>query len=368
MKINTITCHCPHNFGAVLQSYALQSYLERIGHDARIIDYRPNYLTKNQKLSYVGNKRIKSNPILYLLYLLLNLPTRIKRIRNYKKFENSYLKLSPNTYYTYNELSKYPSDSDLYICGSDQIWNTDLPNGNDESYYLSFVKDDSKKASYAASMSIATIDDNIKVFLSERIKDFAHVSVREDTAKAILEPIINKKITHVLDPVFLLSDLNWKEMSDVSDIVINEKYILLYIMGDNNMQILEIAKQIATQRNIKIYLITNSIKSNSGVDRCFRGESPNTFLKLISNAQFVITNSFHGTAFSIIFNKQFISCHISKTNSRIKSLLQLLDLKSRYMGNEDVNIPNQDVDYDNVNILLKKEIEISKQYIEKITD
>lgn len=366
MKVNTITCHCPHNFGAVLQAYALQNHIEKDNHEVKIIDYRPNYLTKQHTLIYVGNQRFKSLFFLRWLYILMFLPSRIRRIFNFRMFERKYLKLSAKKYLTYGDLAMNPPEADLYICGSDQIWNPNLPNGKDESYYLSFVKEGEKKASYAASMSIVMINEEQKKFISDRILNFKAISVREDSAKTIVSSVVPREITQVLDPVLLLSQAEWSKLSEKSNIRLREKYILLYIMGDDPRQILEIATKLAQEKKVKLFLITNSLKKYVGVDKYFRGASPHSFLHLIKNAEHVITNSFHGVVFSIIFNKQFIPCHIKNTNTRINSILSLLNLTDLYQESENKSSTIPLIHYETVNETLDKEIKKSKAYLSNL--
>lgn len=336
MKVDIITMHCPLNYGAVLQTYALQSYIEDLGHSVEVIDYRPKYLIHSQKLFYIGNKRAKSNPLFAAVYIVLKLLQRIKIKRNFNQFIQKYLKLSDIRYNTYEELVKNPVKADVYICGSDQIWNTALPNGSDDAYFLSFVQKGSKNA-YAASLAISTeLDTKHKERFKRLLSDFSAISVREDAAISLLS-FLGKDIAQVLDPVFLLSKEEWIARFNLQRTTIFHPYILIYPMGDGQNVLCQ-AKRLACKTGLPIFSISQSRKREGYVTKTFSDIDPIEFVDLVLHAEYVVTNSFHGTAFSIIFKKNFWACNIANTSSRIESLLRCTGLTNRLIEDSDSTI------------------------------
>ena len=364
MKVDIITMHCPLNYGAVLQTYALQSYIEYLGHSAEIIDYRPSYLVRTQKLFYIGNKHAKSNLLFATAYIMLKLPQRIKIRRNFNKFIKRHLNLSNIRYNTCEELVSNPVRADVYICGSDQIWNTALPNGSDDAYFLSFVQKGLKNA-YAASLAISTaLDSKNKERFKRLLSDFSAISVREDTAIPILS-FLEKNIVHVLDPVFLLSKEEWITRFNLKETT-SDSYILVYPMGDGK-NVLYQARQLAKDTNLPIFSISQSKKRESFVTKTFSNIGPVKFVELVLNAKYVVTNSFHGTAFSIIFKKNFWACNIANTSSRIESLLRCTGLTNRLIGDGNSTIDLLTApDYATLDEKQQDLIHFSKHFLENI--
>ena len=170
MIIKTITCHDVYNYGATLQAFALMKYLDNLGHEVEIIDYKPDYLDKRYKL-FTVSPQYKRNIFLAFIYLLLKIPIRyLNRSRKYAfdRFTRSYLKITPQRYKCYAELKENPPYADIYFAGSDQIWNTLYANGKDPAFYLDFTPKNSTKASYAASFGTDKIVGNYIEFVKKK--------------------------------------------------------------------------------------------------------------------------------------------------------------------------------------------------------
>mgnify|MGYP000459293333 CR=1 FL=1 len=301
MKIKTITCHDVYNSGASLQAYALMKYLQNNGHEVEIIDYKPDYLSNHYKFSAVSNPRYEKNLILKIIYLILKFPERLFSLKNKKKydeFRDKHLKITNKRYGSNEELKSNPPEADVYLCGSDQIWNSKLKNGKDPAFYLDFVSSDKIRGAYAASFAIESIESDIKEVIKDRVSKLDYIGVREISALDILKDLDIEKGVQVLDPVFLLNRDKWEELTYNVDN--NEKYILVYDF-DGNELIREVATKIAKENGLKIYTVFKSDYS----DKVIKQVGPIDFISYIKGAEFVISNSFHGTAFSIIFEKQF---------------------------------------------------------------
>lgn len=365
MKIKTITCHDVYNSGASLQAYALMKYLQNNGHEVEIIDYKPDYLSNHYKFSAVSNPRYEKNLILKIIYLILKFPERLFSLKNKKKydeFRDKHLKITNKRYGSNEELKSNPPEADVYLCGSDQIWNSKLKNGKDPAFYLDFAPSGKVRAAYAASFATESIEYKIKDVIRERVSKLDYIGVREISALDILKDLSIKKGVQVLDPVFLLDKNQWKELTyDVNN---NEKYILVYDF-DGNELIREVATKIAKEKNLSIYTVFKSDYS----DKVIKQVGPIDFISYIKGSEFVISNSFHGTAFSIIFKKQFVVVNRKEAiNTRMRDLLNILNIKDRLVSeNYDFNSIIKKIDYKNVDKYLREKIKFSKEYLGEVT-
>lgn len=361
MRIKTITCHDVYNVGASLQAYALSSYLQRLGHDVEIINYKPDYLSRHYNLTCVGNSRY-DKPVLKQLYLLLKLPGRLKakysrRKKEYDYFTSNYLLCTKEKYQSNDELKQNPPIADVYFAGSDQIWNTVFNNGKDPAFYLDFVPEGCVKASYAASFATDDIDEKWKPKIVAWISKINYISVREKSGIDILNKLGIKGHIQVLDPVFLLNRIEWEQIE--KGVVGSDRYILVYDF-DRNESLKLFAKKIARELNCKIY----SVLSCDYANKCFDQEGPQAFINLIHNAEFVISNSFHATAFSIIYQKQFVVFERNeKINTRMRDLLDMFNLKNRLIKSIDELTEDIIIEYALVNMELSYYIKKSKEYI-----
>ena len=216
MKICIITCHDVYNFGASLQAYALQHYLEELGHEVEIIDYRPGYLYKKYDWkSFTSKKFDKLNSFFITRWMFRiakwsYLRFSLGRKKCFDEFTKNYLKLTDKTYHTFEELKMNPPCADIIIAGSDQIWNPLFPNGKDPSYYIDFALSQTKRVSYAASFSVEYISDADKEFVKGMLAKMNRISVREYQGVDILKSLDIKNGVKVLDPVFLLDRNYWE--------------------------------------------------------------------------------------------------------------------------------------------------------------
>lgn len=352
MIIKTITCHDVYNVGASLQAYALSKYLTKLGHQVEIIDYKPDYL-KHYELWGVRNPKY-DKPVLREIYNILKLPGRVKgrmskRKKSFDAFTKTYLPITTKTYHSNDELKSGCIEADVFIAGSDQIWNTLFPNGKDPAFYMDFAPSNAIRASYAASFATDTIADEYKKDVFQRIKNIDFVSVREESAIKILEDLGIDNATHVMDPVFLLSKEEWETMLDKQ--ISDEEYLLIYDF-DNNEKINNAAIELAKANGWKIYSVFN----NAVCDKSFYYAGPLEFVSLIKNAQMVLSNSFHAVAFSVIFGVQFVVYNRHENiNTRMRDLLNSLDISNGAF-----------IDYSNVNEKLAFHVQRSKNYLDNV--
>ena len=361
MQIKTITCHDVYNHGASLQAYALQTYLSSLGHDVEIIDYKPDYLSGHYCLSAVSNPKF-DKPVVKQLYLLAKLPGRLaalKRKKIFDEFTRQYLRLTSLRYHSNEELKDNPPKADVYIAGSDQIWNTLFKNGRDAAFYLDFAPKTARRITYAASFATKDVVEGYKPFVSKMLQELDRISLREKISIPLLASLGRVDGVAVCDPVFLLSQKQWNDL--LSEPKQNKESYLLVYDSDRSERLKEAAIKIAEQRNLKIYNI--SAYKLTYADSDFWCSGPLDFVRLIRDAEFVISNSFHATAFSLIFHREF--CAVNRTeaiNERMYSLLEQYGLQSR-MLDSSLSIPSGTIDYPAVQTKVDEDIASSKQYL-----
>ena len=359
MKINIITCHDVYNLGASLQAFALQKYLGNCGHEVQTIDYKPDYLSHQYDLWSVSKKYNKS--IVRILYLMAKLPGRIlslKRKRIFDDFTFHYLKLTAR-YHSNEELKRNPPQADVYIAGSDQIWNTLFPNGKDPAFYLDFVPEGKRCISYAASFATPSISSVYVSFVTKMLARLDAVSVREKSALPLLNSLGRGDGVAVCDPVFLLSSDFW--ISLLSPIK-SRPYVLVYDF-EHSARIRQCAQFIAEQKGLDI--ISVGPFPEKYAKKNFVNVGPLEFINLIQHSAYFISNSFHGTAFSLIFRKNFFVVNREEgINERMKSLLKDLGLEERLVSGIQ-RLSLDDIEYDEPLLKLQAVIRSSKDFLKK---
>lgn len=372
MKIKTITCQHVYNYGASLQAYALQHYLEGLGNDVKIIRFIPWYHHRYE-IFYIGKNSkyyniTRNNPILKIVYCLLKNSHQLitwKRKASFDNFDELFLKLTEKKYETSSAIKKDPPEADLFIAGSDQIWNTDCPNGHEPAYYLDFGSH-AYKVSYAASFGISEIANDSKDSVRSFISKLDRVSVRESSGLKILENLGFENVTKVVDPVFLLNQKEWIALSRrARKYNIKNRYLFLYNFIDDP-RIRNFTTYVAKKLQLKIVSV-NDFKKIDYADYNINDAGPLEFINLLAGAELVIGNSFHATAFSVIFHKSFFSFSLAsqKNSSRMTDFLKQLDLSSRF--NPDTYIDSL-IRYDQVQEKLNIEIDKSKKYLNDVLE
>ncbi len=370
-KIGIITYHKFYNYGSMLQAFALQRYLEDNGSDAEIINY--TIKDNKEKKSDILLSRLKRifNPIKRktMIFKLKN-PTIIQSHKErFDDFYSKYIKLGNKEYSTEKELKENLPNYDIYMVGSDQMWNPYIKIRS-SAFYLSFVPNDKMKVSYAPSIGGKIISDTYQKEMKQYLEKFKYLSCRDKIGSEILSKLLNRQVETVVDPTLLLSKNEWSKIAKPKE-NIEEKYIVCYFLG-NKKENIKWAIDFGKKLGVKVYFIyslANDILE--GLDYLF-DVGPQEFLWLIKNAQYVCTDSFHGTIFSINFNKQFFSFTKRKDgegsdNNRIYQVLEEFNIKDRLIKNTyDSNITENDIDYDKVDKILEEKISDSKKYLEQI--
>ncbi|MCF8380671.1 MAG: polysaccharide pyruvyl transferase family protein [Bacteroidales bacterium] len=343
MRVGLLTFHSAHNYGAVLQTYATQQTIRGLGHNIDVIDYCPDYLIKQHVFLNLKHKpaSLKFKLLIESLFCFF---WRYKRRKGFDNFIQSKLNLSSEKY------GNHPFSSnvnyDAYVMGSDQIWNIKLTKGFDDVYWGNFIARKSAiKISYAASMSNYRLEDNQKQKMLSFLKNFHSIGVREEELKHYLSSNFKIKATTVLDPTFLIEKSDWKKISKNPQI--EKKYILVYSIQLND-DAMRIARSLAKSINAVVIELTASVDKKA-IFNNHQTASPEEFLGLFENAEFIITSSFHGTAFAIIYNKPFFSIRQdSEKDYRQKTILEKLGLLERFIS-RDITPDFQIINYDETN-------------------
>lgn len=339
MKAGIITVHNSPNYGACLQAYALWKYVSQ-SVDCEIIDlYRPyqkDYIPSARFRPMRDNAQPVRTKIKRLIKKVLNYTPKYFSTEAKVKFDefNSQIKLS-KTYKGIDELYSNPPQYDLYISGSDQLWNPTQPYCM-EPYFLTFTPLTAKKISYATSIGISELKDNEKELFKEWLSSYEAISVRERQAKRLLESFMNRKdIVQVTDPTFLLDVDEWKRMAVYPDI--RKSYILLFILSFSE-PLVQYALKLGKESGLRL-VVVNQLQS-----LCMEGSydsvtdaGPKEFLGYIANADMVMTDSFHGTVFSIIMGAKNFYTYIApgnKRGSRITDLLETFGLQDHLLPTE----------------------------------
>lgn len=323
-KVGVLTFQNAINYGAALQTYALNKYLNEIGISCETIDYRCKYIEDNYKLLSFEIKDMKKT-----INMIINLINNYIRKRKFNDFKAKYIKLSDKSYCaeTVVNLNK---EYNVFITGSDQVWNVDLC--NDFNYFLPFVNDNNSRVSFAASFGNIKVLENNEKIIKNILAKYKKISTREKSGKIEIENKLGLECNHVLDPTFLLTDNEWSKLIP-KRYEIEEKYILLYILHEESSY--EIARKISEETGFKVYIITQSRRKRIE-GKYIRNAGPIDFLALIKNSEYVVTDSFHGTALSIIFRKNLKVVLKNKNkylNDRLVSIINELNLEDCIVNN-----------------------------------
>lgn len=359
MEIGILTFHSAHNYGAMLQAFALQQYIKNcLSMNVKIIDFRTldsinsySIFKKPKQLRGYARETLK-----ILHYLDLK-----KKHSSFERFLADYICLTQR-YSTYKELYEQPPILDFYITGSDQVFN---PNGKEiNAYYLNFGKTSTKKIAYAPSFGHKNIPSDKNALIKDLLNKFDHLSARETSGCSIIKELIGKEVPNVVDPVFLLTREQYHSISKPFKLRC-KKYILVYALIGFKKQV-SIALRIKEITGLPIVLIKSEvIFPIKGISKIVRAAGPREFLWLFENASYIVTDSFHGTAFSLVFRKNFFTTiAFPEKAERIFSLLRQTELTMRIVENpKDILEESLPVNYDSTNEKLEEKIQFSKEFL-----
>lgn len=349
MKCSIITIHHIHNFGSIFQAYALAKFLETNGYQTEIIDYRPNYYE-------LGRNKVKT-----IIGRTLNLIPYSKRKKKFEMFISKYDNLSEKTFANISELEEYYRNStNIFIAGGDQLWNDYHPCGNDEAYKLIFTESQ-RKIAYGTSMGRDNFSVEELKKLAGLVENFKAIMLREQSTVSMLQRYVAVPVSHVIDPIGLLSVEEFMSIAVKPNI--KEPYAVMYLVDSG--EVLNQAIEILSQKmKLKIVHICG-FKKKCYCDYFVKDAGPEEILGYILYADFILSASFHATMFSLLFNKQFVTFLPGKqTNARINDLLHYVALEDRIVhSTEDLIQIKNEIDYNDVNQEIKKFSETSRELL-----
>lgn len=352
LRVAIITFHRAINYGAVLQTYALSRYLKESGYDVRVLDYRANAIENSYK--------VKLGLDAYSLKRMLLCPFSEAKKREFYRFVDENI---PHTrpLYTQDDLRKEAQNFDFIVTGSDQVWNSQWTEG-DESYLLNFCKD-KQKVSYAASIGKSSISEEEQQRLKRYLQNYRMISVREKTGKDLLDSFLQKDISVNCDPVALLSKESWMKVATSPK---ERNYILVYMLVKSD-SLMNAAVEYGKKTGKQILFINDNIRKQYPVTYK-RYISPEEFVGLFSSADCIFTNSFHGTMFSIIFEKEVhveLQKYEGAPNSRFVDLLENIGMEECVFDGSQIDVNYQRCNYALVKEKLKQMQDETRKYFKK---
>lgn len=354
MRIGIITM-VSDNYGNRLQNYALQNILSELGNSVETLNnpWFPNYNVYLEWLKFNIKK---------FLFFITKRPERFQRRINFDQFNHDNISFSRYWLNKNNDRIAANKYFDMFICGSDQVWNSEAAE-IDGKYFADFADHD-KRASYAASFGIEKIVDDRREEFTRYLLGMRHISVREHSGKQIVEELINRRVSCHIDPTLLLSGGQWDKIANQYRVA-NNKYIFCYFLGKPTETILDKLREYKKKNNIDVLSIWN------GNDASHNNVGPGEFLALIKGAEFVLTDSFHGTAFSVIYHKSFYTFSRNgvreSMDTRVVSLLELLGLADRFEPKNWNLYDNLIIDFHNADCILENERKKAIEYLAEIT-
>ena len=360
-KIAFITIHVGSNFGSILQTIATADAIKRVGHQPLCVNYIPPRVTNKRYWTLVSGNPIKT--ILRFLWKLYMLPLRVINKKAYGGFLQKYCELSEPIYAEDRFPERCPK-ADVYMTGSDQAWNIKHNEGLDTHYFFDGIK--GKKISFASSIGNSSLSEKEKLAYKTFLKEYSTLSVRESSAVSLLEEL-GFEAEQLLDPTFLIDKDEWINYMPVKRLI-KKPYLLIYTPYNtvDKDVIFRHAWMIADKEGLRVVTFSWTYYKDKDADKTIRYAGPGEFLNLMVYADYVITNSFHGTAFSINLNKKFWVFMPSGFTTRISSVLEKFGLSDRLITRDHTK-EGWDylatIDYESVNIILQLERERSLQYL-----
>jgi len=359
MKLEIITLHAVKNYGSALQAFATQELFKSYGLGVSIINYeKMESRTENLLKFWAGNNPIKAVVMLPTIY-------RWKKVFN--EFCAKYLNVTGPVYTTEEDFKSYPITAELYCTGSDQVWNSKWNNGVLTPLYLDFVPKDYFKFSFAASFGQERLTEDEVNKTKPYIEQYKYISVRENSAKKIIEEQYEyPEATHIIDPTLCVDSDFWRHYSKKCKI--NKEYILIYNLN-RSKEFDAYARKLSKKTGLKLVRLCTRYDQILRSGKSILVPEVFEFIGLIDNAKYVLTDSFHATAFSMNLNTEPICIYPNEFGGRIQSFLKLLGCEDRHVIDYgDFDVTNRKVDFVKVNKVLEDERKKAANYISKVLD
>lgn len=359
MRIGILTYHRAYSYGAKLQAYALATYLRQLGHDAEDVDYGS---IGEQKLRKIGMKSLKDFIVTTLCYLCSTFSEPV-RIRRFKEFLDMIPK-SAKRYSSKESLKGIEEEYDCFITGSDQVWCPRYNEG-DTTYLLDFVKDSKKKYAYAASFGLSELQQPEATLYGKLLADFNTILIREQAGKDLLYKLNGRESQVVLDPTFLIDSHEWENIARYP-YTRQFPYILSFQILVKDPVYEKFVSHLSKVTGYKVIVLSDAFRYKPIKGTLYAKAGPKEFLGLIKNAEIIVTNSYHATVFSLIFQKPFYTLLNSfGLNSRMQELANKFGVEER-LFNASTPLPEKQeiaLDYEAIKVLITSHINNTKQII-----
>lgn len=368
-RVATHTFLNSDNYGSVLQAYALSATLNKMGYDAFVIDY---FKDEVKELYQIIKPNTSKYNFLTNCYSRLHYSQLLMKQKRYADFREKYIPKTSTHYTEHCQLLANPPKADCYICGSDQVWNTQI-NDFDNSYLLDFVKS-GKKISYAASGITKNTPNSGIDMIASALEHFDAVSVREEIGKERINKRIGDNAIRVLDPVLLLTPEEWRSVLAqhfFDDLPRKDSYMFCYFAGGISKDFEKYTVRLAKKMGLKRILIMPEWRNVFRSGEKYYQAGPLEFLALLNSAEIVCTNSFHGTALSILLNKPFvIGLHSPFSEDRISTLLNSCGLIEREIDPaiDEPDAMAEQIDFAKSNSVIQAERERSINWLKTAID
>lgn len=340
-KTATITFQNANNYGALLQAYALHKTITNLGVENHVLNYQSKYMGKPYGLAALKRKGI-IRFLLGIAYYIVRMPRRAK-------FSELRSQMNITPILNRSDLITVEDQYDGFIAGSDQVWNDSISN-LDPSFFLDFVKSPKKKLSYAASFGFESVPNDLKIEYKELLKDFSSYNMREASGVELIDSLLNKSANLVLDPTLLLTKQDWDIIANAP--LIKEKYILVYQTTSLTF-LINTVKKIAKSTGYKVVAIPFPLGGFLNA-KLNLSAGPREWIGLIRDAEIVVTDSFHGCCFSILYNKKFYVC-LTESATRIYNLLNVFNLKKCLYLPDSKLESNNKINWKKINDILRDE-------------
>ncbi len=362
-KVGILTFSYSSNPGSVLQAYALQNTISSIsGFDASIINYTKTRAGKPVFGKTVFFGPVKSWSISKIIKWIICIMAYPLRMRKYEKFFKKNYNHYSSDMYTREDLPDVEKKYDIFVVGSDQVWNFGSPQV-DTTHFFDFVKDGSKKISYAASFGQVGVPEEKREIVKELISDFSAISVREPDGVNIVSELTGRQATWVLDPSLLLDKQQYHKLAKKPK---QKGYVFLYLREDSP-RLMEFSEKLAESQGLTVIKVLNHWLCKDGKPLIALG--PNEWLGYMENADYIVTNSFHGICFSVIFERQLFVDRLkgaaSSTNPRIEGMLKQFELTNRSIDSFESINSLEAIDYNLVNAIKSRRKEESLHFLKE---
>lgn len=366
MKVSVITLHNIKNYGSVFQTYATQQIFSRLDCDVEFVDYyRKDIIGHNYEMECLKTSRFNKNLFLRLFFKLITKSSYRKQSKIFNSFLDQYIHLTAHKYFSMDDLLSDVPKADIYCTGSDQTWNSTWNQGIEYPFFLEYAPTDAECFSFSASIGKAEFEPWEMEETRKLLQKYSFISVREASAVKILNNLGFSNVIQILDPTLILAKDDWIKIE--SPRLISKQYVLIYQLNKNKAMD-HFAKNLAKKNRCRLVRII--LMHDQAIRKCGHAvwlPTPEEFLSLFHYADYIVTDSFHGTAFSINFEKQFSVFYPPKFSTRLQSILSLTKLENRVVRDpKDISLFDKTIDYGNVHEILLSERNKAHDFLNRV--